>query len=137
MFDIQALDPNRLNELAMTANPFPVLSQMTMSVNPQQQFGTQDVMSGAGGMGNAIFGSVDAQQMFPATMPTTPGKQPAAALSVQQALALQRMMQAPDSRVPHAPAGIGRGPSQVKTSPVFEQGAAVKAPQSLAQILGR
>lgn len=139
MFDISAIDPNKLNELAFTANPYPILQQMSMSVNPQQQFGTQEVMQG--GFGDMIFGSVGnvgtmgLSQPLPNTPLTKPG---AAPLTPQQLAALQGMMgrQAePRYPPPVSPGGGGRG--QVQMQQVFPQAPTVRRTPTLSELIGR
>jgi hypothetical protein len=145
MFDISAIDPNKLNELAFTANPFPILQQMTMSVNPQQQFGTQEVMQG--GFGDMIFGSVG----NPGGMGIAPGewdwmktgtapaaKPGSAPLTPQQLASLQGMMgRQSEPRYPPPVSPGGGGARQVQMQQVFPQAPAVRKTPTLSELIGR
>lgn len=139
MFDLSAIDPNRMNELAMTANPFPILQQMTMSVNPQTQFGTQEVMQG--GFGDMIYGSVGS----PGKMGIVEGEwdwmkgagaSPGAApLSAQQLSALQGMMPRGSSAPPGG--GIPGRPGQVALGAIAPaRGQSPQRKPTLSELIG-
>lgn len=144
MFDFSMMTPERITQLAMVADPAPVLQQLSMQVNPQQQFGTQSVAQGPGGFSNMIFGSV--APTMPLTAPWDPKNGPdptklggAAPLNPQQMAILQRMMQPNDPRMPNAPSGgIPGRPGQIQFSPVFPASKQQQRPvPSLGQLIGR
>jgi len=130
-FDINAIDPAKLTQLAQNADPAPILATFG-SVNPAQMMGTQGMPTGA-------FGSVNPAAMNFAPGPggglQVPDQKPASPLSLQQMQLLRGMMAPPDQRFPSA--GVGARPGQVQMHAVAPPAAATPRRPTLAELIGR
>ena len=128
-------DPNKLNELAMMANPFPIAQNMQSSAAMSPQAAVAPYASSQDAFGR-MLGMPD-PGFAPGSMPgvTKPG---AAPLTPQQMALLQNMMKAPDSRFLGS-AGVGGRPGQVNLQPVSPTGTTspVRPVQTLSQLIGR